>query len=226
MHRPLTLNDPAELLEVFDAHGRATGVAKRRDLVHLDGDWHQCFHCWVTRPGADGCPEVVLQRRSAAKDTFPGLWDASAAGHWGFGEAPWQAARELAEELGVRVAFDRLRWIGRERMSRRFPAHGITDREFHQVYHLDCSAPLATYHPNPAEVAGLAAVRGHDLVELAAGRVAAIVATDAVDVLPDGTLTRCGVTITRSDLVRYSAARLGRLLRAARQQSYPRGAPR
>src|ERR1700737_1783560 len=105
-------NDPAELLEVFDAAGKPTGRARSRASVHLDGDWHQAFHCWIRRHEGQ---EVVLQRRSLAKDTFPGCWDASAAGHWRFGETAAEAAREIAEELGLEVSFAELIYRGREK---------------------------------------------------------------------------------------------------------------
>src|SRR5260370_30279002 len=59
-------NDPTELLEVFDARGQPTGRAKTRAAVHVDGDWHQAFHCWILRRNRD---EIVLQRRSLGKDT-------------------------------------------------------------------------------------------------------------------------------------------------------------
>ncbi|HET6314846.1 MAG TPA: NUDIX domain-containing protein, partial [Chloroflexota bacterium] len=117
-------NDPHELLEVFDAAGQPTGVAKSRAEVHRDGDWHQAFHCWIVRRER----EVVLQRRSLAKDTFAGYWDASAAGHWRFGESAEQASRELAEELGLSMDFAALQFGGSERLARTFP-NGLIDRE-------------------------------------------------------------------------------------------------
>lgn len=95
-------NDPAELLEVLTRSGQATGIARSRAAVHLDGDWHIAFHCWIVRNGGR---EVVLQRRSLLKDTYAGYWDAAAAGHWRFGESPAEAAREIAEELGLDVPF-------------------------------------------------------------------------------------------------------------------------
>src|SRR5438132_4311598 len=98
-------NDAAEVLEVFDASGAATGRAKSRAAIHLDGDWHLAFHCWILRRGGQ---EVVLQRRSLGKDTFPGERDAAAAGHWRFGESAAEAAREIAEELGIHVRFEEL----------------------------------------------------------------------------------------------------------------------
>ena len=160
-------NDPAELLEVFDSRGRATGRARSRSAIHLAGDWHQAFHCWILRRSGH---EIVMQRRSLLKDTFAGCWDAAAAGHWRFGESAREAAREIAEELGVAVPFEDLEYRGRERSSRRF-ACGLIDREFHQVYVLALNAPLSTYRPDPAEVVGLAAFPSRALVELAAGRL-------------------------------------------------------
>jgi isopentenyldiphosphate isomerase len=203
-------NDPAELLEIFDAHGRPTGRAKPRAAIHTDGDWHQAFHCWIVRPSRG---EIVLQRRSLGKDTFAGSWDAAAAGHWRFGETPAQAAREIAEELGLAVDFAELRYRGRERLARRFP-NGLIDREFHQVYVLASELPLLAYRPDPREVIGLAAFPTRALLALAAGRRASIEASEAVSVGPQGALEPVQVTITRADLVPYSSARLRRLLQS------------
>src|ERR1051325_9039970 len=126
-------NDPTELLEVFTPRGQPTGVAKARSAIHLDGDWHLAFHCWILRSGGE---QVVLQRRSLRKDTYAGCWDAAAAGHWRFGESAEEAAREIAEELGLSVAFSALAYRGREKAEREF-RNGLIDREFHEVYVLD-----------------------------------------------------------------------------------------
>ncbi len=201
-------NDPAELLEVFDARGRPTGQAKARQAIHLDGDWHVAFHCWILR--RDG-QEVVLQRRSAAKDTFPGRWDAAAAGHWRFGESAVEAAREIDEELGLQVSFADLVYRGRERAARRF-ANGLIDREFHQVYVLNLDRPLAEYRPDPDEVSSVAAFPSRALLDLAAGRRARIDATEAVAVGADGRLSAAQVEVSGDDLVPYSAARMRRML--------------
>jgi isopentenyl-diphosphate delta-isomerase type 1 len=46
--------------------------------------------------------QILLQQRSQKKDTKPGYWDLSVAGHVTYGQSYDQAAeRELAEELGV-----------------------------------------------------------------------------------------------------------------------------
>jgi isopentenyldiphosphate isomerase len=202
-------NDPHELLEVFDRAGLATGLAKTRSAIHLDGDWHQAFHCWIGRSSAG---EVVLQRRSAHKDTFADCWDAAAAGHWRFGETPDEAAREIGEELGLAVSFAALRYRGRERMARRFP-NGLVDREYHQVFVLDCATPLVEYRPDPREVSAVAAFRAADLLLLLGGRVPAVAATEAVSVSSSGQVAALDVVATQDEMVPYSVARLRRILR-------------
>jgi isopentenyldiphosphate isomerase len=201
-------NDPTELLEVFTSSGVPTGAAKSRAAIHLDGDWHLAFHCWVVRRGGQ---QVLLQRRSLLKDTFPGCWDAAAAGHWRFGESAVQAAREIEEELGIEVAFADLEYRGRERSARRMP-NGLIDRELHEVYLLHDERPLGAYRPDPAEVIGLAAFPAGDLMSLAAGHLAAGNATEAIRVNADGSITPTALSVRRADLVPYSGARLRRTL--------------
>ena len=205
---PVQQNDPDELLEVFDASGRPSGRGRSRAAVHLAGDWHQAFHCWILRRGRT---EVVLQRRSLAKDTYPGCWDAAAAGHWRFGETPAQAAREIVEELGLEVVFDELVHRGRERSNRRLP-NGLIDREHHQVYVLETDRPLNEYRPDPGEVSGLAAFPSAGLLGLVGGRRQSLAAVEALSVSPDGHLEPLRLRIARADLVPYSAARLRRML--------------
>jgi isopentenyldiphosphate isomerase len=201
-------NDPTELLEVFDAAGRPTGRGRTRAEIHLDGYWHQAFHCWIVRRGGR---QVVLQRRSPAKDTFGGYWDAAAAGHWRFGESAEQAAREIQEELGLQVSFGDLTYRGRETLERSFD-NGLTDREHHQVYVLHYDAALTLYRPDPEEVVGLAAFPTEGLLGLLGGVEVSVTASEAVTVTPRGTLERALVSIGVGDVVPYSAARLRRTL--------------
>jgi isopentenyldiphosphate isomerase len=204
----LQQNDPTELLEVFDAAGHPTGVARTRAEIHLNGDWHQAFHCWIVRRHGQ---EVVMQRRSLSKDTFGGCWDAAAAGHWRFGETAEQASREIAEELGLHVSFDLLTYRGREVLSRQFD-NGLIDREHHQVYVLELDAPLTTYRPDPDEVIGLAAFPTASLLALLDRTLTRVAASEAITVSASGAVTPTPVEVGAADLVPYSAARLRRML--------------
>ncbi len=75
-------------------------LKKPRALVHRDGDFHRSVHVWLVDPHR----QLLLQQRSASKDTHPCLLDVSCAGHITGDDAVLDTAvRELYEELGVRV---------------------------------------------------------------------------------------------------------------------------
>jgi isopentenyldiphosphate isomerase len=207
------LTDPHELLEVYDADGNPTGVAKPRGAVHRDGDWHLAFFCWVARPGPDG-PELLLQHRALRKDVWPGRFDASCAGHVRFGETLEEAAREIEEELGVRVALAELAPLGRHRQEHRHP-NGIIDREHHALHLLAVGPPDALYRPSPREVLGLAWIDADHLVALAEGRAAsAPVRYRPVDGRPGAFLPR---EIRADELVPYDAGYHRRLVEQVRR---------
>ncbi len=93
----MQVND--ELLEVVDDTGRFLRTATRAEC-HSDASLVHRSVCVLLLNGAGG---LLLQRRSRAKDLYPGLWDLSATGHVRAGETWEEAARrELEEELGVR----------------------------------------------------------------------------------------------------------------------------
>ncbi len=67
---------------------------------------------WIVRRRA-GRIEVLLQMRCQAKDSFPGCYDISSAGHIPAGcDYVESALRELREELGVTVHADALQECG------------------------------------------------------------------------------------------------------------------
>jgi isopentenyldiphosphate isomerase len=86
-----------ELLDVVDALDRVIAVRTRGD-IHRLGLMHRSVHILVF----NGSGEFFIQKRSQSKDSNPGLWDSSAAGHVDSGENYLSCAqRELCEELGV-----------------------------------------------------------------------------------------------------------------------------
>ena len=89
-----------EWLEVVNERDEVVGV-ERRGVIHERGLMHRSAQVLVFNSAG----ELFLQKRSAAKDEFPGLWDSSAAGHVNPRESYEECARrELAEELGIRGA--------------------------------------------------------------------------------------------------------------------------
>ncbi len=102
-----------ELLDLCDENGVYAGHVKERTMVHRDGDRHRTVHIWVVRKKADGRIDVLLQKRSRNKDSYPGCYDISSAGHIPAGEEYETAAlRELREELGIEAGKEDLRFIG------------------------------------------------------------------------------------------------------------------
>jgi isopentenyldiphosphate isomerase len=128
-----------ELLDVLDGLGRPTGEVAWKSEVHRRGLPHRCFHCWVYGTDAAG-PYLLVQRRAATKDTWPGRLDVTAAGHLRSGEQPLGGGlRELEEELGLRVGPERLVPLGTRRIEQEIPEG--CDREFHDVFLLFDSTP-------------------------------------------------------------------------------------
>ena len=95
----------SELLDLRKEDGSRKGETKERELVHRDGDLHGTSHVWLVRYRADrGSADVLLQKRSVHKDSFPGCYDISSAGHIPAGQNFRESAlRELREELGVKA---------------------------------------------------------------------------------------------------------------------------
>ena len=101
-----------EFFDIRNPDGSLTGRIKERELVHRDGDLHGTVHIFIIREGVEG-PELLLQKRSATKDSFPGCYDISSAGHLSAGQDyPEAALRELEEELGIRALEEDLLFIG------------------------------------------------------------------------------------------------------------------
>jgi isopentenyl-diphosphate delta-isomerase type 1 len=92
--------NPDELFDVVDLDDHVVGQAMRHE-VHAKKLLHRAVHVLVHDPNG----HLFLQRRSMAKDTFPGCWDSSCSGHVDAGESyPFAARRELGEELGLHDA--------------------------------------------------------------------------------------------------------------------------
>ncbi|KAK1353424.1 putative isopentenyl-diphosphate Delta-isomerase [Heracleum sosnowskyi] len=88
-----------EHFDVLTKTGHKAGFTKPRGAVHRDGDYHRAVHVWIY---AESTQELLLQRRADCKDSWPGLWDISSAGHISAGDSSLNTARrELNEELGV-----------------------------------------------------------------------------------------------------------------------------
>lgn len=125
-----------EYLDIVDENGMPTGEIIMRSAAHRDGVLHRTAHVWVVRPSAGGY-DVLLQKRSMDKDSFPGQYDTSSAGHIPAGEEPVPSAlREMKEELGIEAKPEDLHFVRAFRIQYEKPFHGqvFRDNEVARVY--------------------------------------------------------------------------------------------
>lgn len=160
-----------ERFDIYDEDLNPAGTATRSE-THANGYWHRTFHCWLTRR-ADGRQTVLFQRRQAGKDTNPGCYDITAAGHLSAGETMREAVRELKEELGVSVRFEELVPLGQVREIGEGVVNGrpFIDREVSDVFGLVWNRPLTELRLQPEEVAGVYEAEISELLDLFEGRI-------------------------------------------------------
>lgn len=128
-----------EMFDIVDENGEPTGVVKERTKVHEDGDLHRTSHVWIVRDNNKGRLDVLLQKRSENKDSNPGCYDISSAGHIpaGYGYLD-SALRELKEELGLDASSEELelRLIRRISYSDIFHGKLFKDNQVTRVYRM------------------------------------------------------------------------------------------
>lgn len=97
-----------ELIDVLDENGNKIGIIRNKRLIYENGDWHKTVHVWLINDKN----ELLIQKRSKNKETFPNLWAISIAGHVITGENSIQAAkREIKEEIGIDISEDKLTYM-------------------------------------------------------------------------------------------------------------------
>lgn len=126
-----------ELLDVRNPDGTKSGIVSERGVVHREGSLHASSHVWVARKKENGRYDLLLQKRSQSKDSFPGCYDISSAGHVDAGDDYLDTAvRELAEELGITASPGQLQYVGSGHAEYQGEFHGIPycNHECSRVY--------------------------------------------------------------------------------------------
>jgi isopentenyldiphosphate isomerase len=181
----------AEIFDIYDENMQHIGT-KERSAVHRDGDWHKTFHAWVIFRNEKG-DWVVLQKRSADKDTFPNLLDISAAGHYAAGERMQDGVRELHEELGLTEAkFEDLISLGQRKSVAKYD--GVFDSQVSDVFFYVCNKPLNEYRYQTSELAGLIALPVKEGLQLFRGEI------DCLEVPAVGYVTDT-IVLSRKDFI-------------------------
>ena len=89
-----------ERWDVYDLDRRPVGLTRPRGFAHPPEQCQLVVHvCLFNKQG-----EMLIQRRSMAKKSYPGRWDVSVGGGVLAGETAREAAvREAREELGIEI---------------------------------------------------------------------------------------------------------------------------
>ncbi len=96
----------AEYWDLYDGAGQLTGEKHLRGTKVSEGQFHKVVHIWIQNSKG----ELLMQKRSDTVDNCPGEW-ATTGGSVQAGEEPiTTAVRELAEELGLTVSAEELRY--------------------------------------------------------------------------------------------------------------------
>jgi 8-oxo-dGTP pyrophosphatase MutT (NUDIX family) len=142
------------MLEIVDDADTVIGIRSRAEIHEL-GLRHREIHLWLVTPD----DRIIFQHRSATKDTFPNLLDASAGGHVEAGQSYEQAAvMEAYEEAGLVITPDQLQHLAKldnyavdERLNKR-------NRTFRQTYWLRYSGTLEDLRIEAGEAVGFVAL--------------------------------------------------------------------
>ena len=139
---------PMELFDVLDENGEVSGLVRERSMVHARGDYHRTSHVWIVRDREDGGYDLLLQKRSMEKDSFPGCYDISSAGHIPAGvDYRESALRELEEELGIKAGGEDLILIGYH--------EGLHDKVFNNKKFLDHEKHAVFLYRKPVDAESL-----------------------------------------------------------------------
>lgn len=119
-----------ELIDILNNEGKATGQTALKSEAHRLGLYHASTHVWLYT--SDGY--ILIQKRAANKDTYPGLWDISVAGHISAGETPITSAlREVKEEIGLTISKKELFFLKTQLIEKQ-PALNMYDNELNHIY--------------------------------------------------------------------------------------------
>lgn len=140
-----------ELLRIFDDQGKEIGTAPR-SIVHIEGHWHETFHCWFTERIA-GEDFIYFQIRSSVKKDYPNLFDITAAGHLLANEDVFDGLREVKEELGIDIGMEELFSVGTIKAS--LVSSNFIDKEMCHVYVYNKHVPYEKYNLQIEEVSGI-----------------------------------------------------------------------
>lgn len=122
-----------ELLDVLDEEGIKTGEIIERNEAHKKGVCHRVIQVWIM----NSKDELLIQKRSANKDTYPNMWYTSLGGHVESNESNEETiSREFYEELALDISnqIDKLKYLFTFKEVEVSNNGKFIDNEFYDVY--------------------------------------------------------------------------------------------
>jgi isopentenyl-diphosphate delta-isomerase type 1 len=117
-------------LNIIDENDHIVGKDTREN-IHKNGLLHREIHVWVYNQNG----EILFQRRSKTKDTFPNLLDASVGGHVEIGDDYLTSAiKELEEETGIKAKTKDLIHIAKMRKTSNDEVTGTINNVIRKIY--------------------------------------------------------------------------------------------
>ncbi len=156
-----------EYLDIVDENGIPTGERVLRETAHQTGIRHRTSHLWLVRQ-KDGHVQVLIQKRCLSKDSHPGCYDISSAGHIPAGsDFVSSALRELSEELGLSADANELIFCGLRRYHHENIFYGKTfsDNQVSAVYILWRDISESEIRCQPSEIESVRWINLDELYE-------------------------------------------------------------
>jgi len=94
-----------ENIDVLDENGNVTMKRYPRSEVHRLGLWHRVAHVWIVNQKG----ELIVQKRTNTKESWPSLWDVSSAGHCDAGENSLTTVILIENEICIYESTKRIR---------------------------------------------------------------------------------------------------------------------
>lgn len=135
---PETTDNLEELLDIVDVDDNVIGAATRRECNSNPLLIHRAAYLMIY----NSKDELFLHQRSMTKDTCPGMWSISVAGHVEKGESYEKTiVREMEEEIGVALPVEFLDKI---------LLRHVNENEFAGIFRGYAEGPFSL---NPEEIA-------------------------------------------------------------------------
>ncbi len=130
-------DNPNELFVVVDEDDNILGHQTRTQCHQDKSLIHRAIGIVIFNQNG----QILLQKRSQAKDTFPGFYTISCSGHVSRGQSYQEAAqRELKEELGIQLPL---------KFSKKFITREEKETEMNVLFKAESQGPFS---PNQDEV--------------------------------------------------------------------------